>query len=392
MNLVRLAAISATLAAAGLPLSSSAQDVGVVVNGTALVFDQPPLERDGRIFVPLRGLFERLGASVVFDAGRIAMTAGTHTIGLHVGETTAIIDGQTQVLDAPPVVVGGRTLVPLRFVAQALGAKVAYDGTTRIVSIDKAPLAAATVATVVPPPPVPSTPMPPPAAIPPPPAIPVASAANTGGVVAPNAAFPKGEIPIELRLLRIEPAPNTTIARKRPELSGTFAESIDPASVRIAIDGRDVTADALVTARSFETDSGNDIPAGSHAVVVTGRTPDNEHFEDRWTFTTTDTPNSNFLIGLEPVAGTELGSTTFDVSGFTRPRARVRVIATTSSTSPVFSDASDDSQTVDAVATSKGYFEVPLALVDHGSGLIDVRIVSTAPGGEVAVRTLRLRL
>lgn len=380
MKFVRLAAISAVLVV-GIPLASVAQDLGVVVNGTVLVFDQPPVERDGRIFVPLRGLFERLGASVVFDAGKITMTAGAHTIGLHVGETTAIIDGQSQLLDAPPLVVGGRTLVPLRFVAQALGAKVAYDGSTRIVSIDGAPIApiAAAGPARTPVPLVPATAI----------STPTPSA-DVATISAAHVA--KGEMPIELRLLRVEPAPGADLARKRPEISATFAESVDPASVRITIDGRDSSSDALVSSRSFVTDPSVELAPGSHAVIVSGRTPDKERFESRWTFATTEATNTNFLNGLEPVGGTVLSTASFEVSGFTRPKSRIRIVATTSASSPAFNDTSDGSQTVDVVASGKGYFEVPLALVDHGAGLVDVRIVSTAPGGDVAVRTLRLRL
>lgn len=374
MNIARLAVAAAVLIAA-LPRASSAQDLGVVVNGTALVFDQPPIERDGRVFVPLRGLFERLGASVVFSAGQIAMTAGWHIIGLHVGETAAVIDGQSQLLDAPPIVVGGRTLVPLRFVAQALGAKVAYDGSTRIVTVDGATVASALVAAS-------AVPTATPAAV-----VPVPTSAP--GSLAP---LVRGDGPIEIRLLRAEPAPGTTIARKRPELSATFAEAVDPASVRLTIDGRETSAGPLVTSRSFETDPALDLAAGPHVVVVSGRTPDRERFEDRWTFATTDTVNTNFINGLEPVGGTLLTMPTFDVSGFTRPKARVHIVATTNGTSPAFGDASDASQTIDVVASAKGYFEAPLALVDRGSGLVDVRVSSTAPGGDVAVRTLRLRL
>jgi hypothetical protein len=46
-------------------------DVRIVVNGQTVQFDQPPIVRAGRVFVPLRGVFERLGASVVYDNGTI---------------------------------------------------------------------------------------------------------------------------------------------------------------------------------------------------------------------------------------------------------------------------------------------------------------------------------
>ena len=123
----------------------------VVVDGFPLQFDQPPLVRGGRVYVPLRGIFERLGASVVYAGGTIDATRGTHTIQLRIGSTSATVDGGNETLDAPPFVAGNRTLVPLRFVAQALGATVGYDHAMRTVAITS-----------------PAPPRPPPTAAPPP--------------------------------------------------------------------------------------------------------------------------------------------------------------------------------------------------------------------------------
>lgn len=50
--------------------SASAQTAAVYVNGRLIHFDQPPIERGSRIFVPLRGVFENLGASVVYNTVR----------------------------------------------------------------------------------------------------------------------------------------------------------------------------------------------------------------------------------------------------------------------------------------------------------------------------------
>lgn len=363
-----------------MPVAAPARDVGVIVDGTALVFDQPPLERDGRVYVPLRGLFERLGASVVFSGGRIAITAGTRTIGLHIGESVATIDNEQQSLEAPPIVVGGRALVPLRFVAQALGASVAFDSASHTVTVIGAkpatPGNTASTATTETSAPAPTS----------------SSSAQTIPTAHPVAGPIATDALVDVRLLRLEPAPQVARRGRRPEVSATFAETIDPATIAVTLDGRDETADTVSSPRSFVTDPSVDLESGTHTVVVTGRTPDKERFEASWTFTTVAGPSANYVSGLEPVTGTQLDSANFDVSGLTRARSRVRIVATTSGTSPSFSDTSDGSQTIDVVATAKGYFEVPLVLVDHGAGLIDVRVTSTAPDGSIAVRTLRLRL
>jgi heme/copper-type cytochrome/quinol oxidase subunit 2 len=121
-----------------------------------VTFDQPPIERSGRVFVPLRGVFERLGASVVYDRGVINATGNGRNIQLQIGSTTARVNGQTTNLDVAPFLVGARTLVPLRFISESLGANVNYDGNSRMVSVAMAaapapprPTATAVVVSVI---------------------------------------------------------------------------------------------------------------------------------------------------------------------------------------------------------------------------------------------------
>ena len=118
---------------AGLALAQS--DVSVTLNGAPLVLNPPPQQRAGRVFVPLRGVFERLGASVVYDGGTINAQGNGHAVSLHIGSTQASVDGQVQNLDVAPFIIGASTYVPLRFVSQALGASVNYDASSRIVAL-----------------------------------------------------------------------------------------------------------------------------------------------------------------------------------------------------------------------------------------------------------------
>lgn len=122
----------------GFSAAAQAQNAGVtiLVNGQTVNFDQPPLERAGRVFVPLRGVFERLGASVVYASGQINATGNGRNISLHIGSNQASVNGTPVTVDVAPFLVGARTLVPLRFVAQALGATVDYNNGNRTVSIN----------------------------------------------------------------------------------------------------------------------------------------------------------------------------------------------------------------------------------------------------------------
>lgn len=111
--------------------------IRVVVNGEELRFDVPPVEVGGRLLVPLRGIFERLGAAVLWDPAsqRITATTATRTVALVVGRRDAAVDGRPIVLDTPPMVIGGRVMVPLRFVGEALGAYVQWQAAARTVLI-----------------------------------------------------------------------------------------------------------------------------------------------------------------------------------------------------------------------------------------------------------------
>lgn len=117
------------------PLAAFA--VTVDVNGQPVQFDQAPVMMGGRVLVPLRGVFERLGASVQYNAATRSIQAqsGSTSIDLAVGSTVASINGQQQTLDQAPILVGGRAMVPLRFVSQALGANVTWDAGRQLVSI-----------------------------------------------------------------------------------------------------------------------------------------------------------------------------------------------------------------------------------------------------------------
>ena len=126
------------LAVAGLASApAAAQAVRVIVDGSAIAFDQPPVTIGGRVLIPLRGVFERLGAFVQWNpaTNTVLATRGGSQIQLTIGSRAAFVNGRQVRLDVPPMVVGGRTLVPLRFVSEAMGASVDWEPSTRTVFI-----------------------------------------------------------------------------------------------------------------------------------------------------------------------------------------------------------------------------------------------------------------
>jgi len=114
-----------------------AQEIKVLVNGTALTFDQPPIIENGRTLVPLRAIFEALGATVDWSQSAQTVTAVKDdvTIVLKIGDAFLTKNGARIALDVPGKLVGGRTLVPARAIAESFGASVGWDQATRTVTI-----------------------------------------------------------------------------------------------------------------------------------------------------------------------------------------------------------------------------------------------------------------
>ncbi len=111
----------------------------VKVNGKQLAFDVPPVIQDGRTLVPLRTIFEELGATVEWEAGTQTIKArrGETELSLQVGNHEATVNGQRVILEVPPRLQKGRTLVPLRFVSEALGAEVEWNQVLQLAIIVK---------------------------------------------------------------------------------------------------------------------------------------------------------------------------------------------------------------------------------------------------------------
>lgn len=131
-----LALLLAIILVLALTLPAAAQPT-VTVDGSTLSFEVPPIIEGGRTLVPLRAIFEALGADVAWGGATqtVTGTKDATTVKLTIGSKTAYVSGQTVTLEVPGKIVGGRTLVPLRFVGEGLGADVVYDGTTRQITI-----------------------------------------------------------------------------------------------------------------------------------------------------------------------------------------------------------------------------------------------------------------
>lgn len=111
--------------------------ISVYVDGLPVAFDVSPLLQNGRTMVPFRALAEALNIAVTWDnATRTVRAAGVSTsISLQIGSSTAYRNGAAVTLDAPPQLVGGRTLIPLRFFSESLGCGVQWVEASREIKI-----------------------------------------------------------------------------------------------------------------------------------------------------------------------------------------------------------------------------------------------------------------
>ncbi len=123
--------------------AGQAQVINIEVNGKLIESDVPPRIVSGRTILPLRFIGEALGSKVEWcgttravviadqDKPLLNPLSGPGT------EITIVINGKVLHPDVPPQIIDGRTMVPVRVVSEALGAYVAWDGTSRTVSVQK---------------------------------------------------------------------------------------------------------------------------------------------------------------------------------------------------------------------------------------------------------------
>jgi hypothetical protein len=131
--------------AAAITITMTIGSPAMFINGAALSIDTNPLVvpviRSGRTLVPVRSIVQALGGNIVWDAATriVTITLGDKVIDLTIGASTAYVSGSPTPIDVDPTVVplilNDRTMIPLRFVSEQLGALVGWDAKTRTITI-----------------------------------------------------------------------------------------------------------------------------------------------------------------------------------------------------------------------------------------------------------------
>ncbi|WP_313641805.1 copper amine oxidase N-terminal domain-containing protein, partial [Paenibacillus sp.] len=111
--------------------------ISIIIDGVRLSTDQAPVMVNGRTMVPLRAIFEAFNATIKWNqkAQTVTATKDDTTIMLKIGSKTATINNKAVTLDVPGLNLKGRTMVPTRFVSEALGHEVGWNPKTQVVTI-----------------------------------------------------------------------------------------------------------------------------------------------------------------------------------------------------------------------------------------------------------------
>ncbi len=125
-----------------IPVSTApvSSNIRLMINGTEYFTDPAPYIKDGRTLVPMRQVFEILGATVNWNETERNVTAkkGLMEVKLTIDSAAAFVNGRPVTLDVPAEIMAstGRTMVPLRFVSEAFGGLVNWTEATRTITIE----------------------------------------------------------------------------------------------------------------------------------------------------------------------------------------------------------------------------------------------------------------
>lgn len=139
-NIIAKSGVAILALSAGMGVVAQAQSgpaPQITVNGQILRTESGAFTQNGRVLVPMRDIFESLGATVNYNdlSRQISAQRGTTIVRMNLGSAQASVNNVPVRLDSAAQTYGGRTYVPLRFVSEALGANVNYNAPQRLVAI-----------------------------------------------------------------------------------------------------------------------------------------------------------------------------------------------------------------------------------------------------------------
>jgi len=133
-----------------VPVLAADKTITIVVDGQVLSPDVPLQIVDGRTLVPVRFVAEALGAEVNWDgkARMVTINKEQTYIKLFIGNKVAVKNDVEVQLDVPAGIIKGRTMVPIRFISENLGCEVSWEASSRTVMIKSSTVRSSTPPTI----------------------------------------------------------------------------------------------------------------------------------------------------------------------------------------------------------------------------------------------------
>ena len=133
---VRLLVLAALIATTASTMLAFSRPVDIIVDGQRVVSDVPPVSTPGNhVYVPVRSIADALGAQTTVEGANIYVVRGTESLRLRVDDRHASINGMPFTLVHAPFRVRGRVLIGLRAIARAFGVHAAYNARTARVDV-----------------------------------------------------------------------------------------------------------------------------------------------------------------------------------------------------------------------------------------------------------------
>jgi copper amine oxidase-like protein len=283
----KLASFVTAIAALVFATPALASPPSIYVDGRQVTTDVPAIGDGGRMFVPLR-VIEQLGAKVNFDAN-----AGVADIlwrgveaKVYSGSQVAWVDGARTAMDYAPREFAGRLEVPLHFLTQAFHVDTDYDSGTNTIAIVTGSSSGNFVASTSGP-----------------------TTSSPSAYANPNAA-PGNYGPtipgVAPTVDSMQPSPDSVVGSTYPQIYARLngnSSSVDPSTVRLLVDGGDVTSLATISSAYVSYTPSAGLANGSHTVEVTGESEDGQSLYQTWSFRVDSGRNYDYassIIGYYP--------------------------------------------------------------------------------------------
>lgn len=133
---LRTVILTASFAVAVSAIMAFSRPVEVMVDGQRVESDVSPVTTSaGNVYVPVRSIADALGAETLLEGDHVEVVRGAQTLRVHLGDTHATLNGMPMTLKHAPFRVRGRVMIAVNAIARAFGVRAVYDSRTARVDV-----------------------------------------------------------------------------------------------------------------------------------------------------------------------------------------------------------------------------------------------------------------